>query len=316
MRKVKLAGIEPKYTDWATAKVTTMGNITEVLVMEKAAKGPPVKKLDKDYFYDLRTGEVMEYTHGETRADSIESMRRTLARIRALVNTNVTEAENIRWVTLTYKENMTDTKKLYADFKKFWQRFLYWCETNGYEKPEYITVIEPQGRGAWHAHSFFIWPEKAPFIPNNTVLEPMWGHGFTKIKAVDDCDNIGAYFSAYLGDIPLDDVKELPEEEKQKVLACSELVEKSFTNAQELTKTKQFLKGGRLALYPAGMNIVRKTKGIKEPSVEKMQYGAVKKKMSSAKLTFSRTYEIVADDGSVSNTLSKYYYNSKPKKNQ
>ena len=299
--------MEPTYPDHARAKVTTMGNITEVLVMKKAANGPPCQKVDKDHFLDFRTGELRDIEHATSRADDNKSIRRTLANIRALVNTNVLDPDCVRWVTLTYKDNMTDTKKLYRDLTNFWKRFKYWCESEGYEKPEYITVIEPQGRGAWHAHSFYIWKDKAPFIPNNTVLEPLWGHGFTKIKAVDNCDNIGAYFSAYLGDIPLDDWEKLPENEKEKTLLSSEIVEKSFTNAQDLTKTKKFLKGGRLALYPAGMNIVRTTRGIKPPQIEKMEYGEAKKKIGSLQPTFSRTYEIVSDDGTICNTLTKAY---------
>lgn len=303
----------PKFDKYADTKVMTMGHITEVTTLAKKAYGPPIQKLDKDHFMDLRTGEVFEYDHGETRADSTESIRRTLAHIRALVNTNVTEAEKARWVTLTYAENMTDTKRLYEDFRRFWLRFVYWCKSQGYEKPEYITVQEPQGRGAWHIHAFFIWPQRAPFIPNNEVLQKLWGHGFTSCKALDDVDNVGAYFSAYLGDMPLEDVQKLPQEDIARVLDGCEIVTKEFANAQDLTKEKRFVKGARLRLYPAGMNIVRKTKGIKMPSVERMTYEEAQKKVSSAKLTFSRSYEVLNDAGDVCNTLSKSYYNSKRK---
>ena len=92
-----------------------------------------------------------------------------------------------------------------------------------------------------------------------------------------------------------------------------EIVTKEFANAQELTKEKRFVKGARLRLYPAGMNIVRKTKRIKMPSVERITYKKKKKKVSSAKLTFSRSYEVLNDAGDVCNTLSKSYYNSKRK---
>ena len=225
----------------------------------------------------------------------------------------MTEAEKARWVTLTYAENMTDTKRLYEDFRRFWMRFVYWCKSQGYDKPEYITVQEPQGRGAWHIHAFFIWPERAPYIANDEVLAKLWGNGFTKCKALADVDNVGAYFSAYLGDMPLEDVENLPKEDMARLLDGCEIVTKEFANAQELTKEKRFVKGARLRLYPAGMNIVRKTKGIRMPSVERMTYEEAQKKVSSAKLTFSRSYEVLNDAGDVCNTLSKSYYNSKRK---
>lgn len=313
MAKVRQALFDTVFDDYSDTRVTTMGYITEVVTMQKRCLGPPVVRVDRDHFMDLRTGELLEYEHIENRAESTGSIRRTLAHIRALINTNVTVPESCRWVTLTYSENMTDTKRLYKDYERFWKRFCYWCRTNGYEKPEYITVQEPQGRGAWHIHAFFIWPDKAPFIPNDDVMQKLWGRGFTKTKALDDCDNIGAYFSAYLGDMPLDEVHQLPAADQIRALAGGGVEEKEFANEQGHTKKKKFVKGGRLFLYPPKMNIVRKTKGIKLPVVEKMTYSEAKEKVRSAKQTFSRAYEIVADDGSVINTICKTYYNSRRK---
>lgn len=281
--------------------------------MQKTCSGSPCKKIDKDHYVDTRTGELFEYEHIENRAESTESIRHTLAYIRALINTNVTEPDNVRWVTLTYGENMTDSKRLYEDYFKFWKRFCYWCKKQGYEKPEYITVQEPQGRGAWHVHAFFIWSQKAPFIPNDTMRQ-LWQQGFTKTKAMQDCDNVGAYFSAYLGDMPLDEVQALPPEEMKKSLAGSVTIEeKQFTDDEGLTKDKKFVKGGRLYLYPPGMNIVRKTKGIRLPEVEYMSRSEAEKKVCSAKQTFSQTYEVLDDGGAVVNIISKAYYNSKRK---
>ena len=57
-------------------------------------------------------------------------------------------------------------------------------------------------------------------------MAPLWGHGFTKTKAMQDCDNVGAYFSAYLGDMPLDEIMALPEEERKKAIAGNEILEK------------------------------------------------------------------------------------------
>lgn len=302
---------QPDYDNNSPCKVTTMGNILEVVTMQKPVSPPPIRKIDADHYVDLRTGEVFDYERGDTRADSLQGIRRTLAHIRNLVNTNVTEPENVRWVTLTYAENMTDTKRLYRDYEKFWKKFLYWCKRNGISKPEYINVIEPQGRGAWHCHVFFIWDEKAPYISNNDVLQPMWGHGFTKIKALTDVDNVGAYFSAYLADMPLDEYEKL---------SCARLdvqsVEKEFTNDDGLTKTKKFVKGGRLVLYPAKMNIVRKSSGIKVAVPESMTYDEARKKVSSAKLTYSRSYEVVGDDDVAVNIVTKAYYNRKRREKQ
>ena len=311
MPNVRQLADVPELDEYCVSKVTTMGHVLEVTTRKKNTAGSPCRKLDKDHYLDLRTGEVLEYNHIENRSESTRSIRNTLARIRALVNTNVTQPNAVRWVTLTYAENMTDTRRLYEDYFKFWKRFSYWCKKNGFEKPEYITVQEPQGRGAWHVHAFFIWPGEAPYIDNNQVMQKLWGHGFTKVKALHDCDNIGAYFSAYLGDMPLEEVQRLPEAEKEKALSGATVLEKEFRDEQERTKTKKFVKGGRLYLYPPGMNIVRTTKGIKQPEVEVMTLSEAKEKVSSAKLTYSCAYEIIGDDGTTQNLITKSYYNRK-----
>lgn len=320
-------------------KVTSMGNVIELQVMDKQNLFSVIQKLDANFYVDLRTGERKEFQHWENRAAGISSVKKTLANIRALVNCNVTEPQNCRWLTFTYAENMTDPKRLYDDFKIFWKRFLRWCKKNGIEKPEYISVIEPQRRGAWHAHLFFIWNGKAPFIPNDrdtvrmfnlpsdsVTMSDLWGQGTTKTKPVKDCDNIGAYFSAYLADMPLDEIQEMTGHDQLQAFQYSvdsygnghcdsKVLEKEFEDSDGLLKKKQFVKGGRLFLYPSGMNIYRTSRGIKRPEVEYMSWKKAEKKVCSAKQTFSRTYEIT-DQSGFYNTITKTYYNKKIGKTQ
>lgn len=292
------------------SKVVTMGNVIEVTRSEKDFGGASISKIDKDTYLDLRTGEVKEFKHIDNRSESSASLRSTLAKLRALINTNVTTPDNCKWVTLTYAENMTDCERLYRDFKNFWKRFLYWCKKQGYSKPEYIVVVEPQARGAWHIHAFFIWDSKAPFIPNDEI-QRLWRQGFTSTKAVKNCDNIGAYFSAYLADVEYNDGDNVEFGDK--------VVDKSFTDEHGNLQTKKFIKGGRLHYYPTGFNIFRHSRGIKEPTTEYLSEPEIKEKVSSAKLTFSNAYEIfdvVSDDDSrfsLKNTILKQYYNTKRK---
>lgn len=312
VEKIKCEDVS--FDGYASTKVTEMGNVTEVLTMRFFPSGTPCKKVNKNYYVDTRTGEAFLYQHYENRSDGLESIRQTLCKIRALINSNCSEPNNVRWVTLTYRQDngepMTDTNRLYQDFKKFWQRFCYWCASNSIGKPEYISVQEPQGSGAWHVHAFFIWEEKAPFIPNR-VLSDLWGFGFVKIKAMQNCDNAGAYFSAYLADMPLDDVNRLSKDDSLKALSAGLISEKAFEDDDGLQKTKKFVKGARLFMYPAGMNILRYSKGIKKPVVEYMTKKEAEKKVCPLKQTFSSAFKIVADNGQISNIISKTYYNSK-----
>lgn len=224
------------------AKVSVQGNIVEVTWIDCKNSGCHAIKLDGAHWVDPETGEIHEYEKSsDKRTDNTQELLRTFATIRALVNCNCKDPKKIRWITLTYAENMTDTQRLYDDFRKFWQRF-----KRRWGKAEYINVVEPQGRGAWHVHLIAIWQDKAPFVPNEE-LRKCWGHGFVKVNAVtDNCDNLGAYLSAYLANVP----DEKGEEVKQSD-----------------GTTKRIKKRGRLGMYPAHMQIYRTSNGIERPDV-------------------------------------------------
>jgi len=256
------------------ARVTITGNITEIMTMGAQPKKIPVKKISKTEYINTKTGEIGEYKNTNNKAENEQSIRRTIAKIRNIINTNITEAENVRFVTLTYKKNMQDVKMLYKDYEKYWKRYETWRKQQGHEKAEYIAIAEPQERGAWHLHQLLIYNQKAPYI-DNKELSRVWGHGFTKATAIDNVDNVGAYLSAYLAN----------------------------------TESE---KGGRLHLYPLGMNIYRKSKGIREPTTYYTDYGEAQKKVSAQTLTYKKNYNVIDDTtNEIVNTITKEFYNSK-----
>lgn len=276
----------------AFVRVKEMGNIIQLMYMEKSNSECVIRKLDKDHYCDLRTGEVKEYVHNENRASDLNSVRCSLNRLSDYINTNVSDPLHCKWVTLTYAENMTDTNKLYTDFEKFIKRSRYKLG-----KFEYIVAMEPQGRGAWHAHLLMIFPSKAPYIDNNKLLQPIWGHGYTKTKKLDNIDNIGAYLTAYLGDM------ELSEAISNDTLASNmEITEKDVDGIK-----KKYVKGARMSLYPSGFNLYRVSRGIVKPKVDYMYEENAQKKVSSAKLTFEKTIGIETDD--FTNTINYRQYN-------
>ena len=297
----------------APAKLTMMGYITDLTVCERVNRNPVVRKLTKDLYYLLTTGEVKEYEHIQNRSQSGDSLRKTFRHVRELINSNVADCRCVRWITLTYAENMTDPKLLYYDYQKFWKRFLYFCEKSCYEQPQYISVIEPQGRGAWHIHALFIWETEAPFIPNATLAN-LWRHGFVSIRQPKKCDNLGAYFSCYLADMPEEQLLTLSEQEQIKARAMAaadgniETVEKLDTEG----KNKKILKSARMALYPPGINIYRHSKGVKKPITICTTYGEAKKVLSGSRETYSKTYEIMDNNGNIVNRVWKASFNSLP----
>lgn len=284
-------------SDYKTVKVKRMNHIIEVLAVDKASNGfSKIEKLSKTHYIVKDTGEVLEYKLSENRAQNESSLRRTFKKIRDLINNNFTGQGNEIHLTLTYKLNMTDSKKLYDDFRVFWQKF----KRRYGSDYDYISIVEPQGRGAWHCHVLIRANKLAKlFIPHEEIAS-LWSHGFVKIKALDGVDNIGAYLSAYLTDV------ELTEE----TLPIAVLEQKEIKEVEVAGHTKRYIKGGRLHLYPPGMNLYRKSRGIKFPESEHMKYKELKKMVGNATPNHSTTITIQDDDTEkVLNRITYEHYN-------
>lgn len=277
--------------------VTGMNHIVEVQHMRKMNRQAHIKKLDKHRYVDLGTGEIKEFKHIENRSQSYNSLRQTFKKLRYLINANFEGKQNELHVILTYAENMTDTKRLYNDFDKFMKRLRY--KYRNESSIDYISVVEPQGRGAWHCHVLMRFNDLKSIYIKNKDLADLWGHGFVQVKSLKDVDNIGAYLSAYLTDIELND---------SNIIAAAKNKMEIKTVAVEGV-SKKYIKGGRLHLYPSGMNLYRKSKGIKFPDRQRMKHKNVKKIVGSAKPHYEKTYIVENDD--FENTIHFQQYNLK-----
>jgi len=179
------------------------------------------------------------------------SLRMIFKKLRQLINTNFTddESETQLFITLTYKENMQDDKKLHKDFKDFFARLKRHVKEH---ELAYISIVEPQGRGAWHVHLLLkTLNQPGLFIPHQDI-EKLWGHGATRTERLQ-ADNLGSYFVAYLSNAELSDAK-------------IEALEVSDEDIKE-QDGKKYLKGIRLKWYPDYMQIYRHSRNIKQPSI-------------------------------------------------
>lgn len=196
-----------------------------------------IRKLNKDEYELLSTGEVRQFQHNYKRVDDLGYLKQTFRDIEYLIKNNFLEPANCLWITMTYRQTngkpMTDSKRLYRDFKSFLVKLNRYLLNVSTRKPKWIYVVEPQHSGAWHIHMILDigLPSKPnhPLIPNK-VIASLWGQGFTKVKTLQSKDNISAYLSAYL------------------------------TNDGRHSK-----KGSRLHFYPKGMRIYRCSRNLSKP---------------------------------------------------
>lgn len=280
--------------------VTKMNHLTEIQYMEKMNRTASIRKLNKDEYVLLETGEIKQFEHTKNRSESYNSLRQTFKKIRYLINNNFVGGSNELFVTLTYPgANMNDPKKLYKDLDKFIKKLKYRYKSE--TTIDYLHVVEPHERGGFHVHSLLRFNElKSIFIPN-AELADIWGHGFVTIERIGDVDNIGAYLSAYLADVELNE-----ETVAVAMREGREVIEKEING-----ETKRFIKGGRLHMYPPKFRMFRKSTGIEFPERKTMSYKNAKKVVGSAQPHYSKTYSIETDE--FSNTLAFEQYNSKRK---
>ena len=109
--------------------------------------------------------------------------------LRRLINSNIEKYS--KFLTLTFKENVTDLDYANYEFKKFILRLNY----NYKIKVKYSVVIEFQERGAIHYHCILY--NLIQKIDVNE-LSGIWKNGFIKINAINNVDNVGAYVCKYM----------------------------------------------------------------------------------------------------------------------
>lgn len=296
----------------AIVRLKDMGHIKEVLYTEKRSYGGYITKISKENYIDNRTGEMFDYKLNENRAQSYQELKRSLNNGRDLINTNCTDLSKCRFITVTYaqRENkeqepipMTDQVRLYKNLKSFIQRL-----RREYGHFEFITCCEPQGSGSWHAHIILIYNSQAPYMPNDKIAA-LWAQGFVTVKRIkDEVDNVGAYLTAYLCDVDYNEyIKENPNYKDKKL----DIKEVEIEDENGVKHLKKYVKGARLHYYPSQFHPFRWSRGIKKPIITNESYKEVKEKVSSGKLTFTKTIAFEDIERNFKNKLQYEYYNTK-----
>lgn len=295
-RQIRIVKVDNVAIDENTlVKVKRMGNQTQLSHRWKVSIEMPIERISDTEYLVKKTGEIKEYKKSKTRDEQIGHLRTTFKKLRELINTNFIGQPNEKFITLTYAENMQDVERLQRDFQ-IWMKSV----RRKYGKCDYINVVEPQERGAWHCHVLIKFYELENGYLDYDEFRKLWKYGYNKVKELNDIDNIGAYLSAYLTDIEMTD--ETFEQATQDMDAI-EIRTVEFDDGQ----SKKFIKGGRLHYYPSAMKLYRRSKGIKDPVV----YVTTKKdfieSIDDMELVNSSKYDVVSDDKVVNFTSYENY---------
>ena len=297
----KISNLDDRITNKSHATLTYAGDTVKLVAVQNHIEECPIERIDKDTFVVRSTGEVKHYNHEKKgRLAHKNNLRKTFNKIRDLVNANVTvlNQSHVLFVTLTFAENMQNPLKAYEEFKKFMGRLKTYCLKKEYDVPKYISVIEPQARGAFHFHVLLIFPNEAPFI-TNVEMEKIWANGFTDVQRLQgNVTNVGLYLTAYMSDIVIDD------ESGNEILIDS----------KDKQKKSSIKKGARLHFYPKGLHIVRHSRDIEMPTEITTDYQTAMeqiKEIPSMTLDYESTYEVKDEATGFENVIQKKYYSVK-----
>lgn len=282
--------------DSSYVTVTKMNHIVEVQHMSKKNSECHIQKLSKNTYVDKRDGEIKEFQLNENRSENLNSLRQTFKKLRYLINNNFFGSQNELFITLTYAQQTNDHIKVGKDYDNFLKRLKR--KYKAISTVEALKVLEPHASGNYHMHVLLKFSDLDSIFINNSELADIWQNGFVSVQSLAGVDNIGAYLSAYMSDL------EVPNNYDTKAIN----VEEKEVNGQK----KKFIKGGRLAFYPSGVNLYTKTKGIVYPERQEMTYKKAKKNVvRSAKPNYKKTIEINDENKKFSNTITYEQYNLK-----
>ncbi|MBP1154850.1 MULTISPECIES: hypothetical protein [unclassified Paenibacillus] len=130
---------------------------------------------------------VPKSKRGESK-DYQQNRNKTLQKAKSKIRRLIRTYKLFRFVTLTFAENMDETRAADHEFRKFMKRL-----QRRYSEFKYIAVREFQDRGAIHYHLAV-----NSFIPQR-LLSELWGQGFVWIeKKKGKDDRLANYLVKYI----------------------------------------------------------------------------------------------------------------------
>lgn len=146
-----------------------------------------IKKLDKDTYVVLRTGEVRRYNSKSKEDEHNEEVARKLSMLREIIRANV-RSEKDFFAVLTYSCKQTDCVKMQEDIEKCIRRL------RSNHKMQYIAIPELQRCGKWHIHLLICDLDDGDVITSRE-LKKAWECGRVYIRPVRDTNAVSLYLS-------------------------------------------------------------------------------------------------------------------------
>lgn len=262
-------------------KLVSAGQHHMVQYMTGYNKKKAIERLSESEYVVLSTGEVKEFQSTEKRVERLDSLYRTFRELRLIINANFSGTANERFVTLTFdgkdfpRPTVGDIEVLQKCVRRFYRRL-----RSKFGEIVALWVLEPHADGHAHLHVLIKFLDARGYVEYNDLISA-WGCGIVNIRRLHDVDNIGAYVSAYLTDIPLSEVDE------GQIKESDEVVDKNG---------KKYIKAGRLQYYPSGKRLYSITRNAKRATSQKMSYYSALRKIGKEQPDYATSKKIPVGD--------------------
>lgn len=223
-----------------TKKIIRSGDVVEVYEYEKGYwKGYEVK--------DSNGGRKKDYESEEYLENRKKVIQRANKEMRRLINSNIgveNAGNTLKFLTLTFKENIQDHKTANYEFTKFIKKMNYKITGKNKAYLRYLVKVEKQKRGAIHYHVILF---NMPYIKHNELLE-LWKQGGVYVNKIKEehIDNYGAYILGYFKD----------EEKGQGAGVDDDFLKgkKSYFTSRNIIKPTEIIEKNEIAEFEASLS--------------------------------------------------------------
>lgn len=206
--------------------------------------------------YDLEYIEFQKNYEKERRENFYKSVRRSKTNVIDLVACNTYKHksytgtnERTKFMTLTFKDRVTDVKKAYGELTKYMKRLSYKLYNVKVNVLKYICVAELQKRGAWHFHIILF---NMPYIEHSELLSA-WGNGTVGINGIKgSAGYVARYVAKYMAkgvEITEEGELETKEEEGDKIITYEVYKKLGLENMKRYTCSRGLFKPKKYNMF-------------------------------------------------------------------
>lgn len=279
-------------------KVYQCGRYIETVSSNHKLRGnhSPIPRKSNSKNVDKETGEII------TKYKSIQNVKRALGDAKRLFYTNFERCKSYFIVTLRYKVEMKDYKKINRDLNN-----LHFKIRKSQPSYKYIDFPELGNHHTYHCHEVGFFDAELPFYQIKKLFKSAWGSkGQVAVNSIGEhnCMKTINYFTQYASEPILP--KCIDANENIDIWNYNNLDYSGYSKAEQ-KQIKYYIKNMRLFYYDNNAHIYRASKQLQKPMTTKMNYSDLNALTDGIQPMFSETIKVQSENMSNTFYYSQYY---------